>query len=692
MQKYRDGVAFVALADVVDPAMIAPGICQVLGLPEHPGATPSEQLLRRLADADLLLVLDNCEHLSHPVAELVAAVISACRAVSVLATSREPLRVDGEQVYRVPPMSLPPEAVDNLEEVLDAEAVQLFAARAAQQRPSFGVNDDNAPVIARVCRKLDGLPMALELAAVRLRSMSIGDLDARLDQRFALLRSGARNAAPRQQTMEALIDWSYQLLSETEQIVLARLSVFPASGFDLEAAEAICSTNDIRGDQVLEPLDALVDKSLVQAEHSVGGVRYHLLETIRAYAAARLVERGTAQLAAARTAHGRYYLALAESTTSHLLGPDRAGWLIRLAAEQDNLRIALDDCLLDTSPGPGLRFVVALRGFWASHGPAADAIRSITQLLDRPDAQNPTVGRGQALVVASQLSSSPLGDFAQGVAYASQALAIARRHEHQYLAADALRYLAWAELRRGQVRESLEHNREGLEIARTLGDPNLLTELLVGKAAALTHTGADATADLQEALRLAQAAGNRYMVASALSNLGYISLIAGDSAIGRKRLEEALTIFVEAGDQPGDHTLLINLAFAFYLDDDHTAAASRFAHAIHRARKLGDAESVALGLLGLGVTHPDPVAAVTLHGATDAYLERLQFALDPLEARLRDDDQTRLKRMLGSMAFTEAYAAGRGYDTAGAISFALSRSDLDVTQPPRRSQTHHRRS
>jgi predicted ATPase len=673
VEYYGDGVAFVPLADLTDEALIAPTICQALGLAERTILAPAEQLRERLADGDLLLVLDNCEHLAGAVAELVASVLSDSPSASVLATSREPLRIEGEHVYRVSSMSLPSDSTDDLGHVRRAEAVQLFVARASQQRPTFTLDETTAAAVARICRKLDGLPMAIELAAVRVRSMSIAELDARLDDRFALLRSGARNAAPRQQTLHALIDWSYQLLTEPERLLLARLSVFPASGFDLEAAEATCF-GDARGIRLtLYDLDALVDKSLVQAEDSFGAVRYRLLETVREYASARLADSGEGSAAAARSAHRRHYLALAESVRGDLRGPDRRARLTRLADEQDNLRIAFEDCLRDPSPQPGLQFVDALREFWASWAPAADALRLIARLLERPDAQDPSLARGRALVVASHLCFRPLGDYANTVAYAEQALAVGRRQQDDHLCGDALNHLAWGELRRAQLTESLDHSRAGLEIARSVDDRRLLVELLIGHAAALSNASDEARALLLEALEVAQEAHDPHLTAMSLGNLGYLDLVTGDPLGAREQLETALQILLRL-DEIETVAALINLGFATHLAGDPATAASRFHECLKVGRRLGDPEALALAVLGLAVTSPEPTTAAALHGTSDALLQRFHLVLDPVESQLRDDDRARLNATLGSDAFEHAYAAARSYDPNDSVSLVLSRS------------------
>lgn len=466
-----DGVWFVDLAPVVDSALVAATVAGVLGVPERPGRAVLEALVDELDVRELLVVLGNCEHVIRAAAALAEGLVARCADVSILATSREPLRIAGEQVYRVPSLSTPDEAIEDLGRLAASEAVRLFVERAAQQLPGFALTSTNARTVARVCRRLDGIPFAIELAAVRLRSLSIVDLDARLDQRFALLRGGSRTALPRQQTLLALIDWSYQLLSETERVVLARLSVFAANGFDLDAAESVCSAGVLGRFEVLDHVDGLVDKSLVQAEDTSGSVRYRLLETVHDYAAAKLSEHGEPQVREARLAHRDHYLALAETAAPRLFGPDSLAWLERLNTEHDNLRAALSAGLQDPDPEPGLRLATALAEFWRARDHETEGVQALTRQLERPDAREPTLLHGYALAAASAMLANAPADYPTALAQGEEALGIARAGHENRLAAQALRTLAWVRLRTGEHTQSLALSDEGIALARPLGDP-----------------------------------------------------------------------------------------------------------------------------------------------------------------------------------------------------------------------------
>ena len=563
-----DGVWLVDLAPVLDSALVAATVAGVLGVPQRPGRAVLETLIEGLNDRELLVVLDNCEHVVEAAAALAGGLAARCAGVSILATSREPLRIAGEQVYRVPSLSTPAEGIEDPGLLAASEAVRLFVERAAQQRPGFALTGENASSVARVCRRLDGIPLAIELAAVRLRSMSVNDLDARLDQRFALLRGGSRTALPRQQTLLALIDWSYQLLSETERAVLARLSVFAANGFDLDAAEAVYCAEGVDSFDVLDHLDALVDKSLVQAEDSSGSTRYRLLETVREYAAVKLAERGEQQAIGALLAHRDHYLALAETAHPHLFGPDSLAWLERLATEHDNLRAALSACLRDPDPEPGLRLAIAIAEFWRVRGHETEGVQALKQQLDLPDARQPTLLRGYALAASSRLLANELGDYPTGLAHAEQALRIARAEHDDRLAAQALREVAWVRLRQGEHARALALSDEGVVLARSLGDPLLICVLTNTRRIALDNLGQNARPAFEEALDLARQSSNRSLTALILNNIGVLDLAAGDLRAARTRIEEALEIFRELRGLQVAALVSISLGLVCYLEND----------------------------------------------------------------------------------------------------------------------------
>ena len=324
------GTFFVELAPVSEPGQVPAAVASATGVLEQPGRPLPKVLAEALGGQDLLIVMDNCEHVIGAAAELAEVLDRSCPRVRVLATSREPLGIGGEHVYRLAPLSLPAEDATSLEDLEGSDAVKLFVERARSYDSTFSLEEPVAGLVASICRTLDGIPLALELAAARVPGMSLADLDQRLDRRFRLLTGGSRTSLPRQRTLQATFDWSFQLLSPAEQVVLMGLSVFSGS-FDLEAAEAVCSSEAVGAGDVADLVGSLVGKSLVVAQRSSGSLRYSLLETVRQYGAERLLATGgEAALGRARSAHAEYYLQLAERAEPMILGADQARWLKKL--------------------------------------------------------------------------------------------------------------------------------------------------------------------------------------------------------------------------------------------------------------------------------------------------------------------------------------------------------------------------
>jgi non-specific serine/threonine protein kinase len=364
-----DGAWLVELAAVTSEDSVATAVSQALGIAAQPGRPALDTVLDALAPLELLIVVDNCEHLIGGCATAADAIVRRCPKVRLVATSREPLGVGGEMIYRVP-LSLPAAGNDGLAAAQSCDAVALFADRAAAQGTGLVVDEQTAPLVVSICARLDGLPLAIELAAARLRSMSLSAVNERLDQRFGLLTGGSRTAPARQQTLQAAIGWSYALLGHAEQVLLQRLAVF-AGSFDLDAAEAVGGAGELTAADVAGLLGQLVDKSLVVAEPAGPALRYRLLDTIRQFAADRLAESGQNQTAAAQAAHCAHYLSVAETAAPHLTGPGQVSWLPRLDADQANLRRAAEHAAsARTPPRWSCGSVSRCSGTWA-RGPGA---------------------------------------------------------------------------------------------------------------------------------------------------------------------------------------------------------------------------------------------------------------------------------------------------------------------------------
>ena len=664
-----DEAWFVDLAPAGDPDLVAATVADVLGVRREPGRPVADTLVEAVGERSLLVVLDNCEHLIGACAKLADALLRGCPDLALLATSREPLGIDGERIYRVPSLGVPADG-DDTDAIRASEAVRLLADRAASQGVALARDDAGAEVAGRICRRLDGIPLAVELAAARLRVMSAVELEARLDHRFAVLTGGPRAALPRQQTLRAMVDWSWELLTGAERAVLAALSVF-AGGFGLTAAEAVAGGEEVPAAEVATHLGALVDKSLVQfGDTAADPSRYRLLETVRQYAAGQLDAHGPAAAGAARTAHRDYYLALAEAAAPQLTGPDQAGWLDRLDAELGNLRAAIAFSLTQDDPEPGLRLGASLDVFWSARGHAAEAADALRALLDLP-ASTAMLPRARALATAASLLERA-GSYAIAEDYCQEALAIAAPAGDDNLVADLLNRRAWILLHQGQPGAALPLIESGMDLARRLGESHLTARLLSARAYAALVQGehAGAVRDYLQSLRLSRQAGDQRAVGQVLSNLGNAELSAGDLDAARRHLAESLDISRALNNRYGMSFATFNLGLVEYLGGSPGSAEALFAETLALTMRMGLKRSTAVALIGLALTShggADPGWCARLHGAADQALADQGHALEPLEARLADLDRQRLRGVMGDEAFDAEYAAGRTLDSADVL-------------------------
>jgi len=682
-----DGVWFADLAPLQDADLVAVTVAKVLGVSEEPGRPLAGTLADAVGQRRLLLLLDNCEHVIDACARLADALLRNCRNVVLLATSREPLCIDGERVYRVPPLDTPADG-DDADAIRASEAVRLFADRAARHGAALSWDQRTASVVGRVCRRLDGMPLAIELGAARLRGMSVAELDARLDQRFALLTGGSRTAMPRQRTLLAMVDWSWELLTAAERHVLARFSVF-AGGFDLAAAEAVTAAGDAGAGEIVGHLGALVDKSLVQFDDTgTGPVRYRLLETVRQYAAGRLEAAGPAAARDARIAHRDHYLALAEAAAPRLVASDQAEWLDRLDLELDNLRAAIAFSLQQAGPGPGeagrslgeadpapgIRLAVSLRMFWKARGHATEGVEALRALLGLPAAREGTLLRARALATAAYLLEQT-GGYAVAGEYCAEALAIARSAGDDHLVADLLDVRAFVLLRQGQRAAALPLIELGLGLARRLDDSHLTARLLAVRSFALDVGGdhAGAARDAAESVLLYRQVGDRRQVGTMVGNLGYAELSMGDLQTARGHLLESLDIARALDDHYGVVYETFNLGLAEYLGGSLSAAQEYFAESLDLARRVRMTASAAYALIGLAMAggEADLARSARLHGAADQALVVLGETVEPLEGRLRDLDSRRLRSAMGASAFEAEYAAGQALTAEETLALAL---------------------
>jgi predicted ATPase/class 3 adenylate cyclase len=637
VDQYPDGVWLVELASLAEERLVAQSVLEAVGTREEPGRQLLATLTDHLKEKRLLLVLDNCEHLVGACATLVEAVLRRCPSVRVLATSREGLEVAGEHRYRVPSLSIPDLAhLPPPERLFEAMAVALFVARARERRPDFALTAQNVRAVAQVCTRLDGIPLAIELAAARMDSLGVEGIAARLDDRFHLLTGGPRSALPRQRTLRAALDWSYALLSDAERLLLDRLSVF-AGGWTLDAAEAVCAGEGVEAWEILDLLDSLVRKSLLQVEEADRELRYGLLETVRQHGQERLAAAGVVEVM--RERHLGWYLALAEEAAPHLEGTEHVAWLDRLEAEHDNLRAALRGAQERGAAEQGLRLAGALGPFWDARsyfsegrgwlegalatgtggsdaararaltmagylarwqGDVADAVVHYEESLALYRALGDT--RGIAVSLHHLGITARQGDFARAMPLLEESLALYRGLGDQVGTAAALNELAFAAYLLGAYKRAAAHFEESLAQNRAIGRTAGIAYVLSRLACALEGQGAyaRAVAMQEEALAHYREAGNRMGITFSLMNLGWALLALGEDERATALLEESLARSREEGHFWGVPYSLTYLGWAAYRRGEYERATALQEDALARYRQLGIRRGIAWVLTALG--------------------------------------------------------------------------------------------
>jgi len=672
-----DGVWLVELAAITNSEAVPSAISEALGMAEPRGRPVLEILLDALAPQDILIVLDNCEHLIGACAKTADAIVRRCPRVHLVATSREPLGIGGETIYRVPPLSLP--APDDADPAGSSDAVALFVDRAKAQGAGLSLDQETSPLVVSICRRLDGLPLAIELAAARLRSLSLAGLHDRLDQRFRLLTGGSRAALARQQTLRATVDWSYSLLNGPEQSLLCRLSVF-AESFDLDAAEAVGGAGDIEVFDVADLLGSLVDKSLVVVEPAGGALRYRLLETIREFAADRLAETGEDEVAAVAASHGQHYLSVAELAAPHLTDSDQGKWFARLDADQANLRRAAWHAFSD--PGGTarvLRFGVALRRYWLARYRGAEARALLMPVLEPPEAQVDPELFGRALAIAA--TSTRLVDVATASRLGERAVELARQLGAGRLLIESLVVLCSACYFAGEPERGIPLSQEAVERARPLDDDIVLAETMSGYLLCLDLVDPGRAEPLfAEAIACTRRSGDQLFAGILHNNAGVHALRAGDIPAARAHLEEAAQVMRAIGER-GPH-VSANLGWALREDGDPDGARSSFAAALRMSRRNGEGSGLAYAALGLACLAADGgewSRAGVLHGAAQAFLDRTGEIWQQPEARYRQVNLDRIRAHLGDEQIDGAYARGLALSFEDALDLAVGQ--LSERQP-----------
>jgi predicted ATPase/DNA-binding CsgD family transcriptional regulator len=630
---FADGIWLVELAELRDPALLTVTVAETLGLRDQSVRWGAPALAEYLAQRRILLVLDNCEHLVDACADLADALLRACPELRILATSRQPLGINGEATLVVPPLSVPdPDRAVSAAGLVQYEAASLLIDRAAAVLPTFVVDDENCAAVAHLCRSLDGIPLAIELAAVRLRALSLDQIVSRLDNRYRLLTTGSRSAPARQQTLRALIDWSYELCSEPERTVWARLSVF-SGGFELDAAEVVCGGDGIAPEAVFDLVASLVDKSIIMRDEHNAHVRYRLLETIRVYGEEKLREAG--EHVTLRRRHRDWYAQLTGKADARWFGSDQPESIRRLRREHANLRVALEFCLTMESDGESaLQMAASLENYWFVQGFLGEARHWLARALARES----TAGRARAkaLRVDSWLA---------------------------ILQADEL-----ASERLAEAREIAEHLPDPLEIAYVTN--------IEGEVALLAGDLRRATPLFEEALAGFRTIGARSGEMWALLNLGLAHGIGGNRDRGVEALEECIAITSEHGEVWWRAHALWALGLLIWQDGDLMRAEQIEKESLKLKRSLDEQFGYAFTLdamAWIAGSQERYERSAQLLGAADRIWQVLRVSIAVFRGlgRFRDQCVARCREKLGAAAYDAAFRQGAQLGSAEAIEYAL---------------------
>jgi predicted ATPase/DNA-binding SARP family transcriptional activator/DNA-binding NarL/FixJ family response regulator len=707
---YPDGVWLAELAPLADPGLVPQAVARALGVKEQPGQPLTDTLAETLRTKRTLLVLDNCEHLLDGAARLVDALLDSCPHLRILATSREALGIAGEVRWTVPSLSmLDPQSADTVEELERSESARLFVERASARRPGFSLTPDNTQAVAQICHRLEGIPLAIELAAARVGALSIKQISERLTDSLKLLTGGDRTQVPKQRTLRGTLDWSHELLSTNEKKLFGRLSVF-AGGWTLEAAEEVGADGSIEGSDVLDLLGRLVDKSLVVAEaEAQGAVRYRMLEPIRQYARERLEESEEAE--AIQRRHAEFFLALAEEAEPEVEGPQQAAWLERLEAEHDNLRAALSWSLERGEEAElGLRVAGALGQFWYLRGYFGEGRRWLEEALAKASPAS-TAARANALHRLSFLAylqgdldraqeaseeglklegveqfwniadrrsaaaglrlmlgivASVRGDSERAIQLYEESLALSRKVGDKRGIADNLLLLGIEMRSWGNFEKARDLLEEGMVVAREVGDPELLAAFLNQLCDTFVLQGdlERATVVGEKAVAICREQNHRILLSDALCNLGWAALLRGDPGRATTLYAESLELKRELGENP----LLVKLTVALPETLD--------------------------GLACVAVARGETERAVRLFGATRALHEQVRdhLTLAREYAALREPYLADTHSQLSEEAWEAAFTEGRAMGFEEAVEYALSEEERPsslVTTPEQISSTAH---
>ena len=689
-ENFEDGVFLVELAGISDGELVPETAARTLGARLRLGLSPTEELANHLEAGETLLVLDNCEHVVDACADLADTLLRSCPGLKILATSREALAIAGEMAWPVPSLSLPDTLIDaDPDDTMRFGAVRLFAERAAAVAPGFALTPENTAAVARVCERLEGMPLAIELAAARARVLSPAQIASRLDDRFLLLTGGGRVTVPRHKTLRATMDWGHELLSPQEKALFRRLSAFPG-GFSLEAAEAVCPGGDFEADEVLGLLSRLVDKSLVVVGGRGEENSYRMLETVLSYASERLEDSGEAESVRAR--HADFFLGLAEEAEPGLFGAQQGAWLGRLDADSGNLRAALGWHTGSGEAEGALRMAGALWWYWFLRGRYQEGCGRLEGALARSGADG-SLHRARALTAAGDLAFLQ-ARYARAEERIGEGLTLYRALGDSRGVAGAVQLLGSIAREQGRYAEAVSRHEESLALWRELDDDWGIAQSLnyLGFVAWLRGDPDRATELCARALGKSRCLGDGEGVAWSLMNLGTAALYRGEHDRAAELLEESLSLSREGGYRETVAWALDGLGEIARRENRLEPAAKLLRESLTLHRDLGDRWRMASLLEGIGklaATLGDFARAGRLFGAADALREHLGDPVPPAEREDLDRAMTAARAGIGEDAFANAWAAGRGTPIDDVLHQALTEGPVDSSCP---ASSRHRLS
>ena len=637
--RWPDGVWYTELVSVSDPALVPVTVAAALSVAEQPGKPVLHALADHLKSKQMLLVLDNCEHLVEACAALVHRLLQACSELRILTTSREALGLAGETVWRVPSLSVPDEvAALTVPELLRHEAIRLFVERAAAASVGFTLTPENAGTVVQICKRLDGLPLALELAATRIRFLTVAEIADRLDHGFRMLTGGNRSALRRHQTLRATLDWSYQLLSDEERLLWHRLSVFPSS-FTLDAAEFVAAGPGIEPEAVLDLLGLLVGKSVVMIADQNRNTRYYLLETIRQFGYEKLLEAGEA--AQVRQRYLEWYLSLATQIEPELCGADPLPAMARIAPDYDNMRMAMQIASTPAESVHRATIAVSLFMYWYQTGRFAEGRYWLSASLEQMGRSEDRL-RVRALYGLGAVAERQ-GDFLQARQYLEEAVCLCRTQGDQLRLAETLVVLALVAGHLGDPNQATAAEVEASVLFEAIGDKRGLARVLVNRGDRAAKHGDSETARtcFLQALALMRSLGRQSGVATVLNNLGFISMGNGNIDEARAYFEESLALFRRLENHWSVAFVLNNLARLARQQGDYERALRIHNESLTMRLALGDQAGVAAVLDGLAAVACEVgqwERGAQLFGAADGIRESIQAS----RSRVDEEEYARL--------------------------------------------------